>query len=108
MNKELNEKIALFAGFTFSKHGDWLIPNAPKGKYSVEYQVNKPPNFTNSFDAHIRWTIPKLESFAIYLGECTLEAEIDTEKDTYLAQNKSLPLAFALALEKLIDSEGEK
>jgi hypothetical protein len=113
----LNEKIAGWIGFKLSdpklqycysagrRVSCWLQPN---GNAFLGGSIN-PPDFCDSMDAHIAWSIPKLR---LYL-------EITTARDGFLVKlfdghsfrwdetNESMPLALSLAINYMIDNYKE-
>ena len=86
--QELKKKMLEFAGFSFL-----------------------PLNFPNSMDACIEHIVPKLQSFVIgtyhedgYLVPQGFYAQVENGLHNGFARGETVPLAFCLALEKMIDS----
>ncbi len=115
--KALNEKLLKFAGFTFTEKP------LPKGKSYKEWKypesygyLNQPgvPDLVNSLDAQAKWIYPKLAQdyridkiyhpitkvWAISLSHLVVGAE----ETLYSPYDESESVAFALVVEKLIDS----
>ncbi len=110
--KELNYKLLKFAGFTFKnkiiKNGTGVHINIcqfPNGKSGYA------PDLINSLDNQGKWLIPKIKDLKYYAfwivqledGDYW-DYNLDTYKHLYSGRAKnSTALAFALAVEKLID-----
>ena len=96
----LNEKIANWCGFEEQGSGYW---------YPLTREFGKLPNFTESMDAILKWVVPKLTDYAIeWHGKDMHRVSIQTIFDGdlfYQCDNKSMSMAFCLALEKYIDGE---
>jgi hypothetical protein len=118
VNEKLNKKIAKWCGWKYFPEEDqdrrWLIPKP----YNV-WTWNC-PNFTNSMDACVKWVIPKLHSKLFRLSLYTyinLEplvqidlAGLTLPEDSpicYRGFGETIPIAFCLVVEKLIDSESK-
>jgi len=113
MNKELNKKLAEWAGFEFKKvkFGDKVIPQWLLEK---EWGHWEPPNFTESLDACFKWLVPNVELVSIatrraYTGPIAVpNGYWATVSIGALAQDEQADtpaLALCLAIEKLIDKE---
>lgn len=105
---ELNEKIAKWCGFIKieSKYPfNWKIPEDDDNDETHKY-VKQLPDFIGSFDACLKWMIPKIKSFEISYNSVTYAVSMSFSED--YAINESLSLAFCLAVEKLIDDEIKK
>lgn len=112
----LNEKIALWCGFTvgywaLNNRKLWTEPNEepPMSVSLVNQHDYDLPKFTESMDAILKWVMPKLTDYAIeWHGKDMHRVSIQTVLDDdlfYRCDNKSIPMAFCLALEKYIDAE---
>ena len=122
MNKELNKKLAEWAGFIKASsgwvEGVWKFPFDGTNMGSMvdqSYQVL--PDFTSSLDACFKWLVPKLDSLGWYLTlrshvysrdlvrNPDYEAALATgsERIRITAHDFNSALALCLAIEKLID-----
>ena len=117
MNKELNEKLAKWAGITQAQMKEWVMH--PTGEeISVEGKPLKIyPNFTSSLDACFKWLVPNLEasgSASVFRGiefnvgdigekpwQCILFAKNGHDYTEGYADTPAL--ALCKAIEKLID-----
>jgi hypothetical protein len=126
MNKEidtkaLNEKIAKWIGFKFvniknhyddgSTFNGWKSPLINKNPYSYTLRPEL-PDLVNSLDAQAKWIWPELTlyGYAIEINVdifgkiwCSLILVMNNYS-TIQHTDKNAALAFALAVEKLIDS----
>jgi len=113
----LNEKIAKWCGFTYGKqfkyHYDWNNKETtwiPPSNDITQHQSL--PDFTESMDAILKWVVPKLTDYAIeWHGKDMHRVSIQTILDGdlfYQCDNKSMSMAFCLALEKYIDAQETK
>jgi len=114
--KELNKKLAEWAGFIFDEGAEYGIPPILGLWYAPDNnQIGYPelPQFTQSLDACFKWLVPKV------VGGDSYTVDIRTEKyqtwvhliahyymdKSYDTQDKEPALALCLAIEKLIDGE---
>lgn len=124
----LNEKIAKWLGFKLI-YNDWDTEEEfpyfiPSGKPKRTHMIDAipMPNFTESMDACIKWIVSKIDTFEISYDY----QEIDSTEQSYHvsvykiidentagykefnAKDESLPTAFCLAVEKLIDAQNKE
>lgn len=123
-DKELNEKLAKWAGFYTSKYQDtgngrvfdqWFYPD---GLICPNFDL---PNFASSLDTCFKWLVPKLKPevtkfvsitdaitgrYGLGWG-CHLILEGWGETVAVVDKNFSPALALCKAIEKLIDKERE-
>lgn len=121
--KELNEKLAKWAGFTHTVHhteGYHVRYNYPDGTTDdrIKYTL---PDFTSSLDACFKWLVPKFRSVhphswidisivgAVTTGVTTFIINIWDSPDNSTAGSRdtNAALSLCLAIEKLIDSEAK-
>ena len=122
MYKELNKKLAEWAGFekgvglkTFKKEGGTLYTQTnswwrtPKiGKYRGEYE--NLPNFTQSSDACFTWLMPKIRKeteIALNMHPIEVACFIYADAMKFVGEAETPALALCLAIEKLIDKKEE-
>lgn len=118
--KALNEKLLKFAGFERFTQAQWDISlyvgcqycKAPDGTI---YTASTAPDLVNDANAQIKWLYAKLlKEFIVIrkvyepaLSQCEVDLEVSMD-EVHIAYNKSETLAFALAVEKYIDSLEKK
>lgn len=100
MNKELNKKLAEWAGFK-EKGTGYVWPDR---------RFDKVPDFTESLDACFRWLVPKLHQVTIiqeFNSEAYADVVIQPEYEYlhYKEWAETPALALCLAIEQLIDKE---
>ena len=119
----LNEKIAKWLGFKLI-YNDWDTEEEfpyfiPSGKPKRTHMIDAipMPNFTESMDACIKFIVPKLDFINILKDiddtKYIVEVGIIVDKETcgyecVYSENESLPMAFCLAVEKLIDAQNKE
>ena len=103
MNKgQLQERCLEFAGFECynAKLDIWLKPD---GERTTPHLLDY-PDFINSVDAHVKWTVPKLSYF--YTEDCAggwiVKLSVNM-KDEFEVLNKSLALAICEAIWELTE-----
>lgn len=120
----LNEKIAKWLGWEiFYEEYDtekcWpvFIPSGkPRRTHSID--AIPVPDFLRFMDAHIKWTVPKLDRFMLQTQlkesfkdtpEVSGLIEAYVRKGDFIGHGEGATpaMAFSLALEKLIDQEGK-
>lgn len=116
--QKLNEKLAKWAGFmeihdiqTGAIFGDRLwTPNRVYWDEDRKWVWKNKLNFTDSLDACFKWLVPKLDYYCLtpeYDGRgYYADASIGNAYAEYF-QGETQPLAFCLAIEKLIDTQSE-
>ncbi|KKM93253.1 hypothetical protein LCGC14_1210260 [marine sediment metagenome] len=113
MNKELNKKLAEWAGFRRIPYQDcedgkaWGYPDSSEWDYERDL-----PNFTKSLDACFKWLVPKTreKKFMLNLSSGMLVSNTTvtlhkSKEETYQGFSEDPALALCKAIEKLI---GEK
>ena len=103
MHKELNEKLARWAGFKTATPTSFA-----RGwhKCPDETLCQELPNFTESLDACEKWLILKLDSYQISRasGHRVHCAQVWGDMVIYTVADESPALALCKAVEKLIDA----
>lgn len=116
--KELNEKLAKFAGFETLAEKEWFQPDRKYLRYVYPTGQKKSllPNFTSSLNACFKWLVPKVVTTIRWVelksGNLGYEAKI-VRLEMYVEPqveyedfDKDSPaLALCKAIEQLIDKE---
>jgi len=112
--QELNRKLAEWAGFKFSVRGYTFPPGADTYPWNAYWKDGqRTPNFTQSFDACLKWLVPLLWICHIELLDgifWSVEVSIPDlrgsgEHGSGKALDENLALALCLAISILIDGE---
>jgi len=106
--KELNEKLARWAGFTQtvgeSLEGIWTFPERSRAS-------NMLPNFTEDLNACFKWLVPKFNWFILsggamgdhFTAECRLYEQKEIGHKRVFGEAETPALALCKAIEQLID-----
>ena len=129
MERDLNEKLATWAGFKKSSNFGrpfWLLPSDddtqwPWEDFDGEQMQRMPfsfhdrplPDFTNSLDACFKWLVPKCGHVGIstqgeYFDASVWAKDADSEYDGVMMRESTPALALCKAIEKLIESREER